>query len=199
MNGEKVKADTYTKYIAILLAIIFIIAGCVYIYVNLPQKEENEEQPTPNQETLLTVVYGSDSFNYTLEDLMHFEVMTGEGGYRKSSGTIVGPDNYTGVSVIEILNSIDSLPDNYTLEAFDKDGPYRNYSMDQINGHVIVYNESGNETGNLTMIIAYEENGVLLNDTLGGPLRIIFVDDKGSITNSAGLWAKWLVKLEILG
>jgi len=198
MNGEKEKADIYTKYTAILLAMIFIIAGCVYIYVNLPKNEEKNEQPTPNEEVLLTIVFGSKSFNYSLEDLTDFKVITGRGGYKKQSGTIIGPNNYTGVSVIEILDSIDAITDTYNIRAFAKDGPFYDYSMDKINGHVMTYNESGNETGigNLTMIIAYEENGIHLNDSLGGPLRIVFVDEEGSITDSA-LWTKWLVKIEI--
>jgi len=197
MNGEKEKSDVYTKYIAILLAIIFIIAGCVYIYVNLPKEEEKHEEPIAEEEVLLTIVFGSDSFNYSLDDLMDFYTITGQGSQKKKSG--ISSNNYTGVPIIEILDLIDSLPDNYTLEAFAKDGPYYNYSMDEINGHVMVYNESGNETGigNLTMIIAYEENGVPLNDSLGGPLRIVFVDEAGSITDSS-VWTKWLVKLEII-
>jgi len=199
MNEEQDKADVYTKYIAILLAMIFIIAGCVYIYVNLPKGEKKHGEPTPSEEVLLTIVFGYRSFNYSLDDLMGFEVVKGKGGYKKQDGTIAGPNNYTGVSILEILDSIDPLPDNYTLTAFAKDGPYRSYSMDEINGHVMVYNQSGNETGigNLTMIIAYKENDVILNDTLGGPLKIVFVDEKGSITSS-DLWAKWLVKLEVI-
>jgi len=57
-------------------------------------------------------------------------------------------------------------------------------------GHVPVYDESGNETGtgNLMMIIAYKENGVLLNESTGGPFRVAFVDD-GAISNSK-LWVR---------
>jgi len=200
MNGEKEKADIYTKYTAILLAMIFIIAGCIYIYVNLPKNEEKNEEPTiPNEEVLLTIVFGSKSFNYSLDDLMDFEVITGRGGYKKQSGTIIGPNNYTGVSVIEILDSIDAITDNYTIRAFAKDGQFYDYSMDEINGHVMAYNESGNETGigNLTMILAYKEDDTLLNETTGGPLRIVFVDEEGSITDSA-LWLKETVMIEIV-
>jgi len=198
MNGEKDKADVYTKYIAILLAMIFIIAGCVYIYVNLPKSEENNEQSEPNEEVLLTIVFGSDSFNYSLEDLMNLENTIGYGRYKSKKG-ISDLKSYTGVSISVLLDTIDSLPDNYTLVAFAKDDYNNTYSMYNISGHVEVYNESGNGTGigNLTMIIAYEEDDVLLNDSLGGPLRIVFVDEEGSITDSA-LWVKWLVKLEII-
>ncbi len=198
MNGEKDKADVYTKYIAILLALIFIIAGAVYIYVNLPKNEEKNEEPTPEENILLTTVFGSDSFNYSLEDLMNLENTIGYGRYKSKKG-ISDLKSYTGVSVQELLDTIDSLPDNYTLVAFAKDDYNNTYSMYNISGHVEVYNESGNGTGigNLTMIIAYEEDGVILNDSLGGPLRIVFVDEEGSITDS-GLWAKYLIRIEII-
>ena len=71
--------------------------------------------------------------------------------------------------------------------------------LDEVNGHVTLFNDTGAEigTGNLTMIIAYKENGVLLNETTKGPLRIAFVDTEPSITNS-GLWLGSLVKIEII-
>jgi len=43
--------------------------------------------------------------------------------------------------------------------------------MDEVNAHIVVYNEIRGEirTKNLTMIIAYKENGILLNETTKGP------------------------------
>jgi len=68
-----------------------------------------------------------------------------------------------------------------------------------VNGHVTLYNDTGAEirAGNLTMIIAYKENGVFLNESTKGPLRIAFVDTEPSITNS-GLWMGSLAKIEII-
>jgi hypothetical protein len=90
---------------------------------------------------------------------------------------ITGPNNYTGVSISVLLNSIPTLPNNYTFHVIANDGYSRNYSMDEVNSHIIVYNKTGGEirTKNLTMIIAYKENGILLNETTKGPLRIAFI------------------------
>ena len=98
-----------------------------------------------------------------------------------------------------LLNTIPSLPTNYTFHAIASDDYARNYSINELNGHVTIFNETGSEigTGNLTMIIAYKENGVFLNESTKGPLRIAFVDEQPSITNS-GLWLSSLVKIEII-
>ncbi|HHH79796.1 MAG TPA: hypothetical protein ENL13_02710 [Thermoplasmatales archaeon] len=122
---------------------------------------------------------------------------TGSGRYIKKSGTIVGPNNYTGVRISMLLKDVPNLPENFTIEAIASDGYTVNYTYDEVKGYVAVYNESGNETGigNLTMIIAYKENGVLLNESTGGPLRIAFVDE-GAISSSR-LWIRSLVSLSI--
>ena len=59
-------------------------------------------------------------------------------------------------------------------------------------------NETGGEVGigDLTMIIAYKENGILMNNTMGGPLRIAFIDDTRSITH-ASQWLRSLERIEI--
>jgi hypothetical protein len=121
------------------------------------------------------------------------------GSYKNKVGTITGPNTYTGIIISVLLDTIPSLPANYTFHAIASDDYARNYTTDELNGHVTVYNDTGADIGigNLTMIIAYKENGAFLNATTKGPLRIAFVDDQPSITNS-GLWLSSLVKIEII-
>jgi len=130
---------------------------------------------------------------------MAMDSVTGYGTYINKVGKITGPNNYTGVSISILLETIESLPENYTLQAIASDGYTLNYSMDEVSGQVSVYNETGDEIGteNLTMIIAYKENGELLNETTSDPLRVAFVNEQGSITSS-GKWLRSLVKIEII-
>jgi hypothetical protein len=202
--AEKTPTNKFNKYIAIVLAIVIIAAVGIYAYTTFVQKESPEsENNTPPivepDETLLTVSVGSQSYNYTLDNLTALGTIAEQGSYINKVGKITGPNNYTGVTVSMLLSSIPSLPANYTLHAIASDEYARNYSIDEVNGHVIVFNETGAEIGigNLTMIIAYKESGVLLNETTKGPLRIVFVDAEPSITNS-GLWLGSLVKIEII-
>ncbi len=197
VGGEK-KVD---RLVTAILAVVIIIAVAALIYVNLPHEESIPQNSSSNSQTneqaYLVISYGNKSFNYTMSELMNMESYTGSGGYIKKSGTIVGPDNYTGVNVSTLLQGFYNLPSNYTLTATASDGYTVGYTYDEIIGHVPIYDESGNETGysNLTMIIAYKENGVLLNESTGGPFRVAFVDD-GAISNSK-LWVRNVVHLSI--
>ena len=121
---------------------------------------------------------------------------SGYGGYKKKSGAVVGPDLYRGVDIFTLLSYFD-LPDNFTLCVVGSDGYQLNYTWDEINGRIPIYNETGAEigSGNVTMIVAYEKN----NESLGedeGPLRIAFVSEEGYITSSK-LWARSVSSLEI--
>lgn len=202
--GEKSGNGKLNKYITIVLAIAIIAAIGVYAYTNLIKKEPaKSDDNTPPiiepKDTLLTITVGSQLYNYTLDDLTSIDDISEQGSYINKVGKITGPNNYTGITVSMLLNTIPSLPTNYTFHAIASDDYARNYSINELNGHVTIFNETGAEigTGNLTMIIAYKENGVLLNETTKGPLRIAFVDTEPSITNS-GLWLSSLAKIEII-
>ena len=202
--AEKTSYNKFSKYIAIVLIVAIIASVGVYAYTNFvkkePTKTDNNISPiiTP-EKTLLTITVGSQSYNYTLDNLTALGTITKQGGYINKIGKVTGPNNYTGVTVSMLLSSISSLSTNYTFQAIASDNYTRNYTLNEVNGHVMIYNETGGEigSGNLTMIIAYKENGVFLNETTKGPLRIAFVDTQPSITNS-GLWFGLLNKIEII-
>ncbi len=205
--AEKKKKDSMSKYLTVILAVIIVFAVGVYAYTNLvePTSEDTPEDTPddttppeePPAETLLTVTVGGQSYNYTLAELQDFDAVTGQGGRRRQTSTISGPYTYTGVPVTTLLNAVNITSENYTIQAVASDGYTKEYSTPDVQGHITVYTESGNETGNVTMIIAYEEGGVLLNESTGGPLRIAFVDDEGAITDSS-LWLRELVSITVL-
>ena len=204
MNDNQRKDDRFNKYISIALVVTIIFALSVYAYTRLVEKEpetpDGDKSPVEEpEEILLTISVDSEIFNYSLNDLMTFDIMAGQGSYINKIGKVTGPNNYTGISISRLLESIEDLPDRYTVQAVASDGYSLNYSLDEINGHIAIYDETGKEidTGTMTMTIAYKENGELLNENMGGPLRIAFVDDSGSITDSS-LWLRSLIKIEII-
>ena len=148
---------------------------------------------------VLTIRVQSRYYNYTLDDLTAFPSVTGQGSYIKGTGKITGPYTYTGVTVSTLLNSISSLPATYTFRATARDGYNTSYSLQEMNGQVMIYNETGVEigTGNLTMMIAYKQNNAFMSETTNGPLRIAFIGYESAITSS-GLWLSSLVKIEII-
>jgi hypothetical protein len=196
---EKSGNEKFNKYIAVILVVAIIASVGIYAYTNLVKKSETNSPPIVEPgKTLLTISVDSQYYNYTLNDLTALDSVSGQGSYINKVGKITGPNNYTGVTVGVLLNSISSIPTNYTFHAIASDEYTRNYSINEVNGHVSVFNETGAEigTGNLTMIVAYKENGAFLNETTKGPLRIAFVGSQPAITNS-GLWLSSLIKIEI--
>ncbi|MFA5103403.1 MAG: hypothetical protein WC525_09660, partial [Candidatus Thermoplasmatota archaeon] len=62
--------------------------------------------------------------------------------------------------------------------------------------NVSIYNPSNASdpnptgTGAMTMVLAYQYEGDWLNESNDGKLKIVFLDDEGSITESSLWWKK---------
>ncbi len=195
LTGHRIVKPTQTTTYTLTASNATITkSATVKIIVN---NESNES--TQPEKTLLTITVGSESHNYTLKILQALGGVSGQGSFINKAGKITGPNSYTGLPISVLLESITVLPSNYTFHATAADGYSRNYSIEELNGHVAIFNETGDEigTGNLTMIIAYKENGVMLNETTNGPLRIAFIGTQSAITNS-GLWLSSLVRIEFI-
>ncbi|RLF36428.1 MAG: hypothetical protein DRM99_02755 [Thermoplasmata archaeon] len=198
------------KIITIALAIVISLAAVTIIYVNLPQKDnlsgQNNiatETPSNNEETTLLIVsFEGEQKNYTLSDLEQLEEYSGNGSYIKTKllpDTVIikGPYNFTGVKVSTLLDDFDNLPENYNITVTASDGWSKEFTKDNVNGVIDVYNETGEIIGDssATMVLAYKENGEYLTNDTGGPLRIVFVGD--NVITASNLWVKMVVSIEI--
>jgi PKD repeat protein len=151
-----------------------------------------------NDDTILTITYNGNQKIYTLEDLENMVSITGYGGRLNTIGSIAGPFEYKGVPISALANEFSSIPTLYTLTTISDDGYIYNYTQGEIQGNVQVYDKAGNEQGigGVTMILAYEEEGI--KDFSGGPLRIAYVDDEEQLTDSF-LWSKYVIEIEFFG
>jgi hypothetical protein len=187
------------KIIGAVIAIAVILSIVVYIYVNLPkQTEEPTPEDTDDRKTapaIFTISYDVEQKNYTLSELLQLESYTGRGGYRTQSGSIKGLGNYTGVAMSTLISMFPSLPNLYSLEIFSEDEA-RFYNYSTIIGNVSIYNPSNASdpnpigTGTMTMVLAYQYEGDWLNESNDGKLKIVFLDNEGSITESSLWWKK---------
>lgn len=192
MAGEK--SD---RVVTVTFVIIFILAIATYVYVSLPKSEEKvKEEKVASY--ILTIKYGNETKNYTIDELKSLPDVSGYGGYVKKNNVTVGPNLYRGVPVEYLLQQF-SLPENYSITIIASDGYTKNYSLDIISGRVDIYDANGTYigVGNLTMILAYEKNGTPLGED-EGPLRVAFVGDKGYLTPS-NLWVRNVVAIEVNG
>ncbi|HWR27376.1 MAG TPA: hypothetical protein VN377_02940 [Candidatus Thermoplasmatota archaeon] len=195
------------KIIGAVVAIAIIISIAVLVYVNLPRQTETPDDNNDDHKTApptLTLIYNDETQNFTFGQLERLESYTAKGGYRTQSGFIKGLGNYTGVNITTLVNMLQPIPPyHYTLQVFSDDGKNMSYNYSTIIGNVDIYNpENGSDpnpigNGNMTMVLAYQFEGEWLNESSDGKLRIVFLDEQGSITNSR-LWLKMVTSIKII-
>jgi len=202
------------KIITIALAMIITLAAITILYVSLPENKENKKPSGENHEqggnqtgesAILTVIYGDEQTNYTLDELEALESYTGMGGYRTSFPSIKGQGNYTGVPVTTLVELTAGNIENYSIVVTSNDGEKienKTYNYGFIMGNVDIYNPNNASdaipigNGGLNMVLAYKYEGDYLNESKDGKLKIAFLDENGSITSS-GLWWKYIISIEI--
>jgi hypothetical protein len=146
---------------------------------------------------IITVGLEDTVQSFSFNDLFSMTSVTGEGGYRKTTGTIVGPDTFTGVTVLSLLESVTTLPQNYTITAYSRDGLTSEYTKAMVDGAVNGYTPIGDPLDPIecTMILAYKINDAPL-PTGDGPLRIAFLNEDGNLTDGPR-WAKDVINITI--
>jgi hypothetical protein len=147
---------------------------------------------------ILSLVSENTNKNYTMSDLRALPSVSGLGGYKKTTGTIVGPSTYKGVPIVSLLDDIEGMLPSSDLIIRATDGYVVSYSYSMVAGQVTAYdNETGANLGinEFEMIVAYEQDGNALA-TADGPLRIVYLSDEGYLSDG-NLWAKKIQEIEI--
>jgi len=196
-------ATKTNKIMAAVLVIALIVALGVFIFVNLPKQTTPPEGTTQQGTTILTITVNGHQTNYTLAQLESLESFTAKGGYRTNLPAIKGQGNYTGVRIQTFISTLSGVPNNYSIMVFSSDGSNRTFNHSTILGNVDTYDpENASDArpigyGGLTMVLAYKYEGEYLNESKDGKLKIVFLDDQGSITSS-GLWWKYVVAIQVI-
>ncbi|MFW9770062.1 MAG: molybdopterin-dependent oxidoreductase [Candidatus Thorarchaeota archaeon] len=156
--------------------------------------------PEPGPEPVLFILnYNDQTLQYTMSELVALGSVSGEGGYKRNSGAIVGPDSYQGVPFTTLMTQVLSLPSNYTVIVRAGDDWISEYSKAVIEGTVNGYSPTGDSIGDIacTMILAYEMNSAPISIGDGGPLRVVFLNEDGNLTDGFN-WAKNVVNITIV-
>jgi len=149
-------------------------------------------------EPVLSITAGDETTSYSMSELLALPSITGEGGYKKTTGTIVGPYTYTGVTIQHLLELTGTLPAEYSIEAVASDLYTTYFNRTEVEGALKAYDaETGDPVGteNFTVILAYYEGGEPLDD--GGPLRIVTLSEDGYLSDGH-YWAKDVVNITLL-
>ena len=173
----------------------FII--CIMLLNLFPSVLLSSESINQDTTSIFTLSFNGSQKKYSIDDLELFPSITGQGGRLKVTGEVVGPYEYTGVSIITLAKEFTTIPTNFEMVAISDDGYVFKYTFNQIQGNIEIYDEEGHSQGigDVNMILAYAEN----DDPLihGGPLRLAFVNENGAITD-AFLWSKYVEEIEFV-
>jgi hypothetical protein len=193
------------KILTAAVVIAIIVSVAVLVYVNLPkEKDTSPDDNTAHKTTppIFSIVFDDTQTNYTIADLMRLETYTAKGGYRTQSGFIKGVGNYTGINISTLVSTLHPAALPYSLKVISEDGN-NTYNYSTILGNVDIYNPDNASdpnpigNGNVTMVLAYKYEGNWLNESSDGKLKIVFLNEQGSITQ-ASLWWKKVTSIRIL-
>jgi hypothetical protein len=173
--------------------IVIIVGSIIGIYLGVFYNK-----PPGEGDVILTIQGTSSAKNYTMSSLLEFESVEGYGGYKKSTGTIVGPSMYGGVLLESLLEEVGGISASEDLEITASDGWKVTYTSQMLSGNVVAYdNVTGDNLGikEFQIILAYQVEGSNIPSD-DGPLRLAFISEEGYLTDG-NLWAKKINNMKI--
>jgi len=181
-----------------------ILASLVMITVAACGKSSTtaEEKQKSADSVVLTVTNGSRIKTFTMSQLKELPMCLGSAGQIDNNNKITGPDEYRGVALGDILNTIGGISPVNRVKISALDNNSQIFSYDQIaNGIIDIYDAIyGRTTTAPVMVpklfIAFEINGTPL-DSVTGPLEFGVMTCQFRVTRES-LWVKKVVKIEVI-
>jgi DMSO/TMAO reductase YedYZ molybdopterin-dependent catalytic subunit len=149
--------------------------------------------------SMLSIVKGSQSKTYTMDQLKTLTSITGYTGSKNKAGTVVAPVPYKGVSLIDLLNTVGGTSETDIVVVTAADGYTKTLTYAQITqGSFATYDTSGNTANperQPIAFIAYEADGKALDDATG-PVEFAVMTCQNQVTDSSN-FVKKTVKIEV--
>ncbi|MHA1302541.1 MAG: hypothetical protein ACTSQE_14160 [Candidatus Heimdallarchaeaceae archaeon] len=185
-------------YGAIILFVLTSAAIGVYFGV-IYSPDTTDDQQEEGEKIIFSLVSQSTSVNYTLSELKDLPSVTGYGGYKRTTGSLEGPHQYTGVPLLTLLNAVGGISQTDDIQITSSDGYMVTFSYEMVEGHVTAYDSKTGDyvgIGDFQVILAYEQDGAALYPD-SGPLRIALISSS-SYLSDGHLWSKMVEKIEIV-
>ena len=201
MSSDSTKRRFSRKTIYGAIAIIIIAVAAVatwqiYAYFSAPS--------VPNLPAITLTLIGRNGTQMVLHasDIAKLQSFSGRDGLETSDGTIQDIGNYTGVQLGILCNLVGGLGANDSVKISASDGYTMVFSHNQTygNGFVTYDPVTGkvvNNTGTLTLVVAYYKNGTKLSTDDGGPLRLVILG-KNELLTDGHYWVKWVTTITIM-
>ena len=184
----------------LILIFILLLTACSQTPAAVQDAADSEAEEISN-DPVLEIIGADESLTLTMAELKALPVAEGFGGTKSSTGRITLPNAYKGVKILDLLEKIGGFDETMAVQVEAKDGYYITFSYDQImSGDFITYDPgTGDENdydGHMDLIVAYEQDGEIIDPEGDGPLRLMIIGDNKPVTD--GHWAvKWVNKITI--
>jgi DMSO/TMAO reductase YedYZ molybdopterin-dependent catalytic subunit len=158
--------------------------------------------PGPKGKPILTLVGDTKTVKLSLADLKAMPKYSGWAGIKTSVGTLIAPAKYAGVPVADLAKLVGGISKDNGVTILAKDGYGMTLSYDQIYSQDFTTFDpaTGEEeppTYPLTVILAYERDGKLLDPDMEGPLRLQVAQPKPAQLVDGHWTVKWADKVEV--
>ena len=186
----------YKKYLNILLIAAVTLSLLVGCSANTPTEEADINDGEQNGQEAITLQV-TDKNGKTQEiELTGLEAVSGEGGFKKSTGTIVGPATFSGPLLEDIMKQVGNITPQDALEITASDGYTMTFSYEQMQGHILTSKEDGQaiKIGDLDVLIALESTDSELSKGLP---RIVFTGSDSPLTDGH-FWIKSIAQIKVV-
>jgi DMSO/TMAO reductase YedYZ molybdopterin-dependent catalytic subunit len=182
---------------AFILAVLFTMAACQH------QASPTAASGAVSSDIVLEVDGPKGTQTFTLDELMALPAAEGYAGFMSSTGKVYPPLVTKGIRIMDLANMVSDYDATYGIEISAVDGYSMTFSYDQIaNGAFTTYDPgTGKEfayTAPLTPILAYMQDGKLLDPQTDGYLRLEVLSDVGDQVVDGHWTVKWVNKISVV-
>ena len=178
--------------LGLIIGVVLIISAGVYFW------NTNREEPV-KWDLKLVGKNGEQKMlsYYAIRDMPAQEA---QGGFFTTVGVVNGPYDVKGVLLQDLCGLVGGVTATDVVEISAKDGYSMVFDYEQLTGDIPTYDpvtihELPHER--LVVMLIYQQDGKLLSDNDGKPLRLAVVGSERLLTEGHN-WVKWVNKIEVM-
>jgi len=178
-----------------VLPVLAIAIVCISVIIMYIHSSGISEEPIEWDLSLT----GDKEMILSFDTIMTMSSYEGEGGFFTTVGIVNGPFQCKGVPLEELCDLVGGMDTAKTLWVSAPDGYLMVFTFDEFMGDFITYDPATMKEvphKGLKMILMYEQDGIMLNNKTGGPLRLAVVGSDALLTEGH-YWVQSVDKIEI--
>lgn len=187
------KGDSKVPRLLHILVIVCIgvigIVAYTHPFVGIPEERINWN---------LTLI-GEEEKVLSFDEIRAMHSYEGYGGFFTTVGMVNGPLKCKGIPVEDLCELVGGIEPSNTLRVSAPDGYLMVFTYDQCKGNFVTYEPATLKEvphGDLKMILMYKQDGTLLSEDDGKPLRLAIVGSDKLLTEGH-YWVKWVDTIEV--